>query len=48
MFIRCMLPLRCFFGVCLLRDGFLFFRGITFDFGPGLGLVIPGIFDMSC
>src|SRR6266852_2894354 len=43
-----MLPMSCFFAVCLFFPAFLFFRGVAFDLGFGFALLIPGIFDMSC
>ena len=48
MFMPGMLPMSCFFAVCLFFPAFLFFRGVAFDLGFGFALLIPGIFDMSC
>jgi hypothetical protein len=42
------LPIWCFLVACLLLAGFLFFRDVELDFDFPLGLLIPGIFDISC
>ena len=48
MFIPGMLLRSCFFAVCVFRVAFLFFRNLPFDLDFAFGLLIPGIFDMSC
>ncbi|HAF16378.1 MAG TPA: hypothetical protein DCK93_22450 [Blastocatellia bacterium] len=48
MFIPGMLPMSCVFAVCFFLVAFLFFRSVAFDLDFAFGLLIPGIFDMSC
>jgi hypothetical protein len=47
MFMLGILPIWCFFADCL-RLAFLFFRGAAFALDFGFGLLMPGMFPMSC
>jgi hypothetical protein len=43
-----MLLMSCFFAGCFFRVPFLFFRAGALGFDLALGLLIPGILDISC